>query len=153
MKENFRADERQFAILNQGVKSWNQWRQDNPDVRPDLRGVLMAGKDLDHADFRNTVLENAFFFNANLVKADFSGAQLIWAGFGQATLGGARFVAANLCSQSDEGSPLRSRLHRSGSTGSEALLGEPERGHAMWPKFGRTIAGTYKSEGCQFARR
>jgi uncharacterized protein YjbI with pentapeptide repeats len=96
-KENFRADERHFALLNQGIKSWNQWRENNPKVRPDLRGIPMRGMDLDHADFRNTILDNADFYNANLVEADFSGAQLVWAVFGNATLGSARFVGANLC--------------------------------------------------------
>ena len=30
------ADEEQVAMLKRSVKEWNQWRQENPEVRPDL---------------------------------------------------------------------------------------------------------------------
>jgi uncharacterized protein YjbI with pentapeptide repeats len=33
------SDPAHLAILDQGVDAWNAWRQDNPGVRPDLRGA------------------------------------------------------------------------------------------------------------------
>jgi hypothetical protein len=30
------ANDEHLAILKQGVEVWNEWRQKNPDVRPDL---------------------------------------------------------------------------------------------------------------------
>lgn len=30
------ANEKHLAILRQGVKTWNQWRQEHPEVTPDL---------------------------------------------------------------------------------------------------------------------
>ena len=37
------ADPEHFEILKQGVKAWNEWRDSNHYVRPDLRGVDLRG--------------------------------------------------------------------------------------------------------------
>jgi hypothetical protein len=34
------------ALLKQGVTAWNAWRQENPDVRPDLIGANLGGANL-----------------------------------------------------------------------------------------------------------
>lgn len=36
------ANQEHLKILNRGVEYWNQWRKDNPDVRPDLRGANLT---------------------------------------------------------------------------------------------------------------
>ena len=96
--------EHQAQILAKGVPAWNQWRNENPRVIPDLRDVSfrtsspnMLGIDLAGADFREVDLEGADFYRAWLVGADFSGAKLGNAIFGEATLGGAKFVDAQAC--------------------------------------------------------
>jgi hypothetical protein len=33
------ANQEHVARLKQGVKVWNQWRDENPDIVPDLRGA------------------------------------------------------------------------------------------------------------------
>ena len=33
------ADEEQLATLRQGPEAWNVWRQNHPDIRPDLSGA------------------------------------------------------------------------------------------------------------------
>jgi uncharacterized protein YjbI with pentapeptide repeats len=95
-RQDFRADAQHIKILNQGVKVWNQWRLDHPDIRPDLRGVQLRGMQLDRINLRNAHLQDAEFYQAQLVRADFSGSNLTSAGFGEATLGGAKFVSAIL---------------------------------------------------------
>jgi hypothetical protein len=39
------ADEHHLEILMRGVASWNQWREENPDVTPDLSDVSITGDD------------------------------------------------------------------------------------------------------------
>ena len=46
------ADEHQVAILSQGVDEWNEWRQNNPSVLPDLSQEGFEGWDLAGVDFR-----------------------------------------------------------------------------------------------------
>jgi hypothetical protein len=53
-------------ILKQGVEVWNQWRQEHPDIRPDLSSANFVGLDLRYADLHR----------ANLYGADLSGADL-----------------------------------------------------------------------------
>ena len=95
----------------QGVKAWNKWREENPSVQPDLRGVnleeaRLSGANLERAMFWETNLRGAQFFRAtlkeakfiktNLENADFTSANLEGARFGQADLKGAGFHRANL---------------------------------------------------------
>ena len=60
-----------LAILQQGVETWNIWREETPDIhpRPDLRmadlsearifaGPTSAGPDLDDAILYETILAN-----------------------------------------------------------------------------------------------
>lgn len=43
-----------LKILQQGVAVWNAWRRQHPDIKPNLAGVSLAGKDLMGANFRAT---------------------------------------------------------------------------------------------------
>ena len=40
------ANAKHVALLKQGVDAWNAWREENPDVRPDLSGAHLDGADL-----------------------------------------------------------------------------------------------------------
>ena len=33
------ANDEHVALLKQGVAAWNAWRDENPDIRPDLSGA------------------------------------------------------------------------------------------------------------------
>ena len=97
------ADEQHVQTLSQGVSVWNQWRSDNPQVRPDLRDISfrtsspsVLGIDLSGANLQRADLRGADFYRAWLVATDFSGAQLEYAVFGEATLGGAKFHNCDL---------------------------------------------------------
>ncbi|HEY6253669.1 MAG TPA: hypothetical protein VI685_27255 [Candidatus Angelobacter sp.] len=39
-------DDTQVKILRRGVNAWNQWRQDNPSLRPILREASLIGANL-----------------------------------------------------------------------------------------------------------
>ncbi len=71
------ANKEHLAILKKGVKAWNEWRNKNPAIRPDLTFAHLRG---------------AYLFEANLFEANLSGANL-----GRANLRGAHLIGANLC--------------------------------------------------------
>ena len=77
-------------MLKGGVGVWNQWRQEHPEARPDLRGADLAGADLAGAD-----LAGADLRHANLVGANLTGANAIGAFLNDANLNGAYIFGAN----------------------------------------------------------
>jgi Pentapeptide repeats (8 copies) len=79
------------AQLKKGVTAWNAWRQENPDIRPDLSGADFNKADLREADFREVD-----FREANLREANLSGAILFWADLVKANLSGASLTGATL---------------------------------------------------------
>jgi uncharacterized protein YjbI with pentapeptide repeats len=83
------ANDEHVAILKQGVTAWNAWRDENPDVRPDLREA-----DLREADLREANLSRADLAEAHLRRADLSGANLIWAHLSGADLSGAKLTGS-----------------------------------------------------------
>jgi hypothetical protein len=36
------ADDEHVALLKKGVAAWNTWRDENPDIRPDLTGADLS---------------------------------------------------------------------------------------------------------------
>jgi uncharacterized protein YjbI with pentapeptide repeats len=76
------ADPEHLKILKQGVRSWNKWRKEKPDVRPDLRKANLRfkdlfGVDLSWADLLGADLSFADLSEAKLVKAKLKNALLI----------------------------------------------------------------------------
>src|SRR2546426_1109603 len=74
------ANQEHVKILQQGVEAWNQWRDQDPKISPDLREANLRGADL-HA--------------ANLGGADLTGATLervrvIGTAFGDVDLSGVK---------------------------------------------------------------
>jgi hypothetical protein len=45
------ADSEHLAILKPGTEVWNPWRQEFPELTPDLRGSDMRSVNLAHTDF------------------------------------------------------------------------------------------------------
>jgi len=68
------ANEEHVKILKQGAEVWNKWREENRDVKPDLRAANLKGVNLG---------------GANLSGGDLSWADLDWADLGRANLSGA----------------------------------------------------------------
>lgn len=103
------ANPEHVAKLKEGVKAWNQWRKENPQVIPDLskeklreatlvapylRGAYLRGADLTDADLREADLGEANLEGANVAAADFSGANLGGANLSGTHLNGANFSEA-----------------------------------------------------------
>jgi hypothetical protein len=87
-------------------EAWNDWRKNNPDVRPDLMGAdlglfFLERKNLAGADLREASLEEALLVEANLEgadlrKASLRGAHLLGARLYNAKLAGANLTGANV---------------------------------------------------------
>jgi hypothetical protein len=104
------ANDEHIAMLMKGVEVWNAWRNENPDIRPDLsvadfigadlRGANLRGAVLSRADLRGAILSRAdligaYLREANLSDADLRGANLSWANLGMTSLRGAVLSGAN----------------------------------------------------------
>ena len=75
------ANEEHLALLNKGVVIWNQWRKDNPKIRPNLTDAnlckrKLSGFDLSKTDLNGAHLDGTDLSGANLYKADLRGCWL-----------------------------------------------------------------------------
>jgi uncharacterized protein YjbI with pentapeptide repeats len=80
------ANQEHLEPLKEGVEAWNQWRQDHPDVEPDLMGADLRRAKLNRANLRRAKLNRADLSEANLM-----GAYLGSANLQEANLSKARF--------------------------------------------------------------
>jgi hypothetical protein len=100
------ANEEHLARLKQGVEAWNQWREANRNIRPDLSQanlsvmnlieVNLARADLAGANLREANLRGADLTEANLREANLSWVDLTGADLSGANLYGAHFTGADL---------------------------------------------------------
>ncbi len=95
------ANRQHLSTLKQGVAAWNQWRKENPDVRPELHEAALAGMNLSRANLTSANLNEANFsgtdlHEANLHKADLGFADLTFADLSKADLTSARLWKADL---------------------------------------------------------
>ena len=67
---NIMANEEHLRILKSGVEEWNKWREDNREVKPDLRSADLSFADLSHANLRDADLSDANLSDANLIGAN-----------------------------------------------------------------------------------
>ena len=91
------ADKEQFELLLRDVPGWNQWRAENPKVKPDLSYAVMRGVDLTLANLSSAVLREADLVLANLRGADLRHADLSGANLVGARLMGVDLAHANIC--------------------------------------------------------
>jgi hypothetical protein len=71
---NTMANQEHLDILKQGVQIWNQWREEHPDIEPDLSKAALRGADLSEADLIGATLSKADLSGADLSKANLLGA-------------------------------------------------------------------------------
>ncbi len=105
------ANKLHLEILGKGVKVWNQWRFENLNELPDLRGADLHGADLKLADLavadlRLANLSLADLSLANLGAGILSGANLSGANLSGANLSGANLSGANLSGAKLSGAKL-----------------------------------------------
>lgn len=85
----------------QGLDVWNKWREENPEIKPDLEGINLSGENLCKANLSKTRLFGANLHGtnldrANLIGAVLDGANLHGANLSRANLHGAVLDGANL---------------------------------------------------------
>ena len=90
------ANEEHVKILKQGVEAWNEWREEQPDVRVNLLGAFLLRANLFRANLSEANLFRADLFGADLSEANLSRAILIKADLSEADLSGAILLSANL---------------------------------------------------------
>jgi uncharacterized protein YjbI with pentapeptide repeats len=105
------ANQEHYEILRQGVMTWNQWRKELIEIRPNLTraklggaklgGAALSNVDLSNVDLRHNELSNvdlsyAYLSGADLSGANLSGANLRGASFQEAILYDANLSGANL---------------------------------------------------------
>src|SRR5262249_15117855 len=105
------ANEEHLAILRQGVEDWNTWREEDPDVQPNLNEA-----DLREADLNTANLRRADFSEADLRRADLSEADLRRATLSRAHLSGANLREAKI------GHTIFADTDHSAVTGLETVL-------------------------------
>ena len=100
------ANEEHLAILKQGVEAWNAWREENPEIEPDLSRAQLRAVDLQGANLERTNLEGANLRRAELRGARFQGADLRYAKLWYSSLEGVDLVQVDLKSADLEGANL-----------------------------------------------
>lgn len=95
------ANPEHIAKLKEGVEVWNQWRENNADLKPNLRGADLSDTSLNRANLKyanliRTRLTRANLSGANLKYANVSDANLIQANLSDVNLRYANLDRANL---------------------------------------------------------
>ena len=100
------ANEDHLKRAGYAIGGWNRWRDEHPDIVPDLSGAdLSAGlyrngklfaANLEGTDFRGSNLRVAEVHESNLARADLSKSDLRGANLSKTVLTGAELAKANL---------------------------------------------------------
>ena len=133
------ANQEHFDILKQGVVAWNQWRQEHPNIRPDLSRTILNDAFLNRVDFTGTDLFGANLLGARLDGSNLSKSTLSHADLSKANLNKASFIGADLIKTKLTGANL------SDADFSNADLGEADlnRANLSGANLNRThIGGT-----------
>src|SRR6185503_4046234 len=91
-----RLNSEHLKILESGVEQWNEWRKNNPEIRPLLYDAPLNGANLSKANFSNANLIGAQLQNAILIDVNFHEANLLDANLHGAVLRGANFCRTDL---------------------------------------------------------
>ena len=116
------ANEEHVAIVKQGPKALDKWREENPDTELDLkradfskvklsvmnfRGANLGGANLSGTDFTGADLSETSLWGAKLIGATLWAANLRGAELSKADLSGAKLFFANLREANLRGANLR----------------------------------------------
>jgi len=114
-------------LLQQGVRAWNRWRRNHPNIKPDLSRCDLRKMDCTGANFARTS-----FVEADLTNADLSQAKLHGASFAGANLDATFLTQCDLSTCSfKRASMVNINLANSNLTGIN-LAGHTLAGASMW---------------------
>ncbi|MGK7917723.1 MAG: pentapeptide repeat-containing protein [Prochloraceae cyanobacterium] len=68
---------RSLSVNNQEI--WNNWRKQNPNIKPDLREISLKDCNLIGIDFSNTNLSWSYLNNVDLTNCNLNGANCLGA--------------------------------------------------------------------------
>src|SRR5438876_9225455 len=85
-----------LAIFKSGVDAWNNWREEHPEIQPNLSHADLAGKDLTSINFKNAVLTGSNLLQSTLTKANLVEANLSYALLFEANLETANLTRSDL---------------------------------------------------------
>jgi hypothetical protein len=127
------ANYKHVEILSKGVPTWNLWREQDSDIKPNLSGTNLYQADLTHVNLRQTdlrktdlrqaKLNGADFFKADLRNANLRGAVAISSNLRSANLSGAHLMTTDLSRTDLQGADMRG-IRLDGSDLNEANLKE-----------------------------
>ena len=129
------ANPEHLDILKQGVEVWNQWREKNPDVVPDLIQAKLSGTDLSYADLSYTDLTKADLTKSKFVKTSFCFANLRDAQLSGGKLIQVNFTEANLCGSNLSRVILNGVLHGTNLTGADLSYADIRGAEISWTIF------------------
>jgi len=84
------ANAKQLARSRKGIRIWNNWREEHPEVATDLSEADLHKTNLDGADLRQAILNGANLSGADLSRADLSEAELVGASLMRTEVHGAK---------------------------------------------------------------
>ncbi len=90
------ANEEHIGLLKKGTESWNKWREENPDVKPDFAKADLRGAKLQKANLSNANLEEVKFQFSNLSGAILTGSNINRGKFQDVNLSSAKLDNAEL---------------------------------------------------------
>lgn len=78
-QKDFTGNQEHLAVLLDSLdketsRIWNDWRFENPNELPDLKGAYLPGADLSNFDFSGTSFDDSNLVEAEMVSCDLSGA-------------------------------------------------------------------------------
>lgn len=106
------ANPEHLEILKQGVGIWNQWREKNPEIKPNLEGSDFSNKDFRGINFDDVNFSEAKFNACDLRDARFMEADLFSVFFRQTNLQNSNFEATYLWGATFKNVNLQSTILR-----------------------------------------
>lgn len=100
------ANKDHLEIIKKGAHAWNKWREENPDILPDLFKANLSYVNLYGINLKKANLWEARLKNATMRRADLSGCDLCFADVSGADLAGADLRDANLTEADMSGANL-----------------------------------------------
>ena len=90
------ANPEHVKILEQGVEVWNRWREEKPEIKPDLSGEVQIGKVFSGIHLEKANLIRSNFSDSDLTKADLHGAKIYETKFNSTNLTGTKISTTQL---------------------------------------------------------
>ena len=100
------ANEEHLKLIKRRVVTWNKWRLEHADIRPDLSKANLRGAELSEANLTGANLSGADLRMAKLTKANLSKGKLGRTNFASANLSGADLSKAWLSEANLSGADL-----------------------------------------------